>query len=92
MERRNIEVTVVNLSNEAVHRGGWMFPPRSERTVHVSKSGYAEVKACQSLNIFDPGLRCDYPGCSFVAKNEARLKFHKRKHEREHAKEEEAAN
>lgn len=90
MERRNIEVTVVNTSKEGIMRGGWMFPPRSERTVMVSKSGYAEIKACQSLNIFEPGIRCDHPGCNFVTKNHARLKFHKRKHEKERAKLEEA--
>lgn len=84
--KRRMEITVVNLGKEVIRRGGYLFAPRAERTVRVTKAGYAEIKACQLLNVFDPGLRCDYSGCTFVAKNEASLKFHKRKHEREYEK------
>ena len=72
------EVIVVNLTNFSVSRGRYCFPPRGEKTVFVTPAGYAEIKACQFLKVFDAGLKCNYPGCNFIAKNERSLKFHKK--------------
>ncbi len=75
------EITVVNTSRDEVWRAGYVFRPRQERTVSVTKNGYREIRACQALTIFEPGVRCDHPGCAFVAKNESGLRFHKRAHQ-----------
>jgi len=72
------EITVINMATFAVYRGRCFFPPREEKTVAVTPSGYAEIKACQFLEVFNAGFRCDYPGCSFIAKNERSLRFHKK--------------
>jgi len=76
-------VTVVNTSLQPVWRGGYVFPPRQEKTVRVSGAKLAEVRACAALQVFDPGFRCDQPDCTFVAKNEASLRLHKKKEHNE---------
>jgi len=80
------KITVVNTSRDDVWRGGYVFRPQQERTVKIGKTGYAEIKACQALHIFEPGVRCDHPDCSFIAKNESGLRFHKRIHNKDRAK------
>jgi len=79
---RHQEIIVVNSGREAVYRAGYWFEPRGETTVSVTEMGRAEIKACQVLNIFEPGFRCDYPGCSYVAKDESALDLHKKDHKR----------
>jgi len=73
------KVTVVNTSPKPMFRGGYLFPPQTEKTVLVSVQKMAEIKACAVLQIFDPGLRCDQPDCAFVGRNEASLNYHKKK-------------
>ncbi len=87
-----IEITAVNTSRDEIWRGGYVFQPRQERTVLVTETGYAEIKACQALSIFDPGIRCTHPGCTFVAKSEGGLRFHKKIHEKKPAEVGEKAN
>ena len=77
-KRRIRPVIVVNVSNYSVERAGYLFPAKKERHVGVTKSGYAEISACQSLQVFEPGFKCDSPGCDFVAVNERSLAFHKK--------------
>jgi len=76
------EVTVVNMSQSQVWRAGYVFGPKQERTITVTETGYAEIKACQALAIYEPGIRCDHPGCGFIAKSEGGLRFHKRIHDK----------
>ncbi len=82
-----IEITAVNTSRDEVWRAGFLFRPKKELTVKVTETGYAEIKACQALNIFEPGVRCPHPGCNFMAKNQGGLRFHKKIHDKERAEE-----
>ena len=77
------EVVVVNLLDETVWRGGYIFYPKSERRVSVTKGKYAEIQACGALQIYTNGLMCDHPGCMFVAKSERGLQTHKRAHRKD---------
>ncbi len=79
------EIVVVNLLDDAVWRGGYVFHPKSERRVEVTKTKYAEIEACGALQIYTNGLMCDHPGCGFVAKSERGLQTHKRYHRKEGA-------
>lgn len=79
------EITVVNMSRNQVWRAGHVFGPKQERTIAVTDTGLAEIKACQALSIFEPGIRCDHPGCGFIAKSEGGLRFHKRIHDKNKA-------
>lgn len=87
-----IAVTVINTSREQVWRAGYVFQPERERTVKVTTSGLAEIKACQTLSLFEPGFRCDHPRCGFIAKNSGALRFHKKSHEKKAEAGGEAAN
>lgn len=86
------EIRVSNKSGEQVWRGGYVFDPRSTRTIAVDKTGMAEIKACQALKIEGTNKKeepvrgkeypCDHPGCEFKAKNPGALAFHQKKHQK----------
>jgi len=82
-----MKIVVVNTSTVPVERGGYIFAPRKEKTVTVTASVYAEIRACQVLQIFEPGLKCSQPGCGFVAVNEKSLRFHRKRFHRRAAEE-----
>lgn len=73
------EIVVINTSSFAVERAGYIFSPKREKRITATEAGLAEIRACQSLQVFEPGLKCDFPGCDFVAANEKSLRFHKKR-------------
>jgi len=83
MARSKENIVVVNMLDEIVYRAGFVFRPKAERKVSVTKNGYAELEACGALVIYTNGLKCDCPGCDFTAKSERGLQNHKRKHRKD---------
>lgn len=73
-------ITVLNMNREQVWRGGYVFSPKSEKTISVTEVALAEIKACSLLSYIVCAFPCNFNGCAFVAKTEEELKYHKTTH------------
>jgi hypothetical protein len=64
------EITVTNSSEARIGRAGYIFWPKTPRTVSVTATGLNEIKGCAALNIMiaDNGIYCPVEGCNRAGK------------------------